>query len=313
MDNLKNLQVQIDDALKLLDESAFTGKANSESLSSTIDLQLGDTKSLLERCEKALEQSSFRSKPTLRVIHHLACSGGTLVSKCVAALPNVFLLSELHPTSKLHMGEGKPKFLPSDIITQSRYANIPDVDSLAWRIFTDNLKTTERHVSNFGGHLVIREHTHSDFFVGKSFAQHSSIIKHLSNEFNVLRVASIRNPIDSYLSLLSNNWEHFEPKGFNEYCKRVDVFISEYSTEQIIRYEDFIENPKENVQKIAEALDIEFSDSFIDTFEIFRVTGDSGRSGGSITKRERRKVPEKIREEIISSEYFNKIAGCFDY
>tara|TARA_Y100000034_G_C6695461_1_gene306427 strand:+ start:109 stop:489 length:381 start_codon:yes stop_codon:yes gene_type:complete len=126
-------------------------------------------------------------------------------------------------------------------------------------------------------------------------------------------VASIRNPIDSYLSLLSNNWEHFEPKGFNEYCKRVDVFISEYSTEQIIRYEDFIENPKENVQKIAEALDIEFSDSFIDTFEIFRVTGDSGRSGGSITKRERRKVPEKIREEIISSEYFNKIAGCFDY
>lgn len=313
MDDLKNMQRQLDDALKLLENRAFTAKPNSENSNSAKHLQLDETKSLIERCEKAINKNSHGVKPTLRVIHHLACSGGTLVSKCIAALPNVFLLSELHPTSQLHMGGGKPKFLPTDVITQSRYASVPDVDSLAWEIFIDSIKTTERHVSNFGGHLVIREHTHSDFCVGESFTKHSSVVEHLANEFDVLRVATLRNPIDSYLSLLSNNWEHFEPKGFDEYCKRVNAFVSEYSTDQVIRYEDFVDNPKENVQKMAKILNLPFSDGFLDTFDIFKVTGDSGRGGSVIAKRERREFSNQFLEEVTTSRYFKKIAKKFRY
>lgn len=313
MDDLKNMQRQLDDALKLLDSNDVSAIPDSESTNSVNHLQLNEAKSLIERCEKALEESTLATKPTLRVIHHLACSGGTLVSKCVAALPNVFLLSELHPTSKLHMGGGKPKFLPADVTTQARYASVPDIDLLAWKIFTDSIKTTEQHISSFGGHLVIREHTHSDFCVGESFANHSSVVEHLSNEFNVLRVATLRNPIDAYLSLLSNNWEHFEPKGFNEYCKRVNAFVSDYDTEQIIRYEDFVDNPKDSVQKIAKALDLPFSDGFLDTFDIFRVTGDSGRGGSTIEKRERRELPNQLLKEITKSKYFKKLAKKFRY
>ncbi len=313
MDDLKKMQRQLDGALKLLDNNDVSVMSDSESTNSVNHLQLNEAKSLIERCEKALENSALDTKPTMRVIHHLACSGGTLVSKCVAALPNVFLLSELHPTSKLHMGGGKPKFLPADIITQSRYASVPDVDSLAWKIFTDSIKTTERHVSSFGGHLVIRDHTHSDFCVGENFSKHSSVVEHLSSEFNILRVATLRNPIDSYLSLLSNDWEHFEPKGFNEYCKRVHAFVSEYDTKEIIKYEDFVENPKDNMQKMAEMLDLPFSDSFLDTFDIFRVTGDSGRGGNTISKRERRELSSQLLKDISTSKYFKKIAKKFSY
>ncbi|MGE6419911.1 hypothetical protein ACQKDY_19470 [Alteromonas macleodii] len=313
MDNLKKMQLQLDDALKLLDESPFSVSAGVEKFNTSKNLQLDDTKSLLERCEKAIHQSAYDSKPTLRVIHHMACSGGTLVSKCLAALPNVFLLSELHPASTLHMGGEKPKFSPADVITLSRYANVPEADSLAWKIFVDNIKTTNKHIASFGGHLVIREHTHSDFCVGESFTKHSSIVENLSNEFNVLRVVTLRNPIDSYLSLLNNNWEHFEPKGFNEYCKRVDTFLSGYKLEQIFRYEDFVENPSENVHKITQALNLPFSDGFIDIFDICKVTGDSGRGGSSIAKRERREISSPLLQEIKSSEYFKKIAKEFNY
>ena len=313
MDDLKNMQRQLDDALNLLDKNDVSARPDSESTNSVNHLQLNEAKSLIERCEKAFENSALNTKPTIRVIHHLACSGGTLVSKCVAALPNVFLLSELHPTSRLHMGGGKPKFLPSDVITQSRYASVPDVDSLAWKIFTDSIKATEQHVSSFGGHLVIREHTHSDFCVGESFTTHSSVVEHLLSEFNVRRVATLRNPIDSYLSLLSNNWEHFQPKGFNEYCKRVHAFVSDYDAEQIIKYEDFVENPKDSVQRMAKALDLPFSDGFLDTFDIFKVTGDSGRGGSTIAKRERRELSSQLLKEITTSKYFKKIAKKFRY
>lgn len=313
MDDLKNMQRQLDDALNLLDKNDVSAKPDNGSTNFVNHLQLNEAKSLIERCEKALEESTLNTKPTIRVIHHLACSGGTLVSKCLAALPNVFLLSELHPASTLHMGGEKPKFSPTDVITLSRYANVPEADSLAWKIFVDNIKTTNKHIASFGGHLVIREHTHSDFCVGESFTKHSSVVENLSNEFNVLRVATLRNPIDSYLSLLNNNWEHFEPKGFNEYCKRVDAFVSGYKLEQVFRYEDFVENPSENVHKITQALNLPFSDGFIDIFDICKVTGDSGRGGSSIAKRERREISNPLLQEIKASKYFEKIAKKFNY
>ncbi|MAD45502.1 hypothetical protein [Alteromonas australica] len=313
MDDLKSMQRQLDDALKLLDNNDVSNRPDGESTNSLNHLQLNEAKSLIERCEKALEESRLNTKPTIRVIHHLACSGGTLVSKCLAALPNVFLLSELHPTSKLHMGGGKPKFLPADVITQARYANVPDIDALAWKIFVNNIKTTENHVSRLGGHLVIREHTHSDFCVGDSFEKKSSVVEHLSSEFNVLRVATLRDPIDSYLSLLSNNWEHFEPKGFAEYCKRVNTFISEYTSEQVFKYEDFVEDPKESIQKIAKVLDLPFSDSFLDTFDILKVTGDSGRSSDTISPRSRREISKDLSKEMKNERHYKILKEKFNY
>jgi hypothetical protein len=36
----------------------------------------------------------------VRTLHHVACSGGTLISRCLAALPDVVVLSELNPTNR---------------------------------------------------------------------------------------------------------------------------------------------------------------------------------------------------------------------
>ena len=33
----------------------------------------------------------------LRTIHHLACSGGTVISKAVQAMANTLVISEIHP------------------------------------------------------------------------------------------------------------------------------------------------------------------------------------------------------------------------
>ncbi|MFT5380067.1 sulfotransferase [Alteromonas sp.] len=287
-------------------------EGNSEiSLSLKTESSLQDSESLLSQCSSILQGSNH--KPKLRIIHHLACSGGTLISKCVAAQPNAFLLSELHPTTRLHMGGGKPKFLPSDVTTQARYANVPNVDELAWRIFQSNIDIASKHIANLGGHLVIRDHTHSDYCVGKKPEPTSSIVYHLESKFEILSVATIRNPIDSYLSLVANNWEHFEPKGFDEYCKRVECFVDSFQQNQIIKYEDIVENPQKYIKKLVDKLEMPYSDSFIDTFSAFNVTGDSGRSGDVISPRKRRELSESFLREVKNSKSFKKISNKFGY
>ncbi|GFD91231.1 hypothetical protein KUL152_34570 [Tenacibaculum sp. KUL152] len=280
-------------------------------LSLKTDSNVQDSKSLLSQCSSILQE--VERKPKLRIIHHLACSGGTLISKCVAAQPNTFLLSELHPTTRLHMGGGKPKFLPSDVTTQARYANVPNVDELAWCIFQSSIEITSKHVANLGGYLVVRDHTHSDFCVGEKPESTSSIVRHLNSQFEILSVATIRNPIDSYLSLVANNWEHFEPKGFDEYCKRVECFISGFQRSEIIKYEDIVAKPLKYIRKLVNKLEIPYSDSFIDTFSAFNVTGDSGRSGEVISPRQRRELSESFLREIQSSKSFKKISEKFGY
>ena len=51
----------------------------------------------------------------IRTIHHFACTGGTLISKCIATMPNTQMLSEVDPLSTMLQSK-KPKFALTDII-----------------------------------------------------------------------------------------------------------------------------------------------------------------------------------------------------
>lgn len=305
--DLVTLHSELAEALTLIEKKGVLRSRNAN----LTELKVNEAQSLLDRCEQIVANTNV--KPQLRIIHHLACSGGTLVSKCLAALPNIYLLSELHPTTTLHQGGGKPKFLPADVTTQARYANVPHIDELAWQLFKSNIIQTYRHVERYSGTLIIRDHTHSDFCVGEEYSDHSTVVRALSDEFEVLRAVTLRDPIDSYISLVKNNWVHFSPGTFDEYCKRVWVFVSEYDDSQIFRYEDFVEHPKDVMVAIASLLNVTYDDSFIDTFGIFQVTGDSGRSGDIIAPRARRELTNEEQEEFTNSQFYKLIAERFNY
>jgi hypothetical protein len=269
--------------------------------------------SLLARCEQIVRASKTQNKPNIRVLQHFACSGGTLISKCISALPNVFLLSEVHPTTELHMGNGKAKFLPSDITSQARYVNVPDSTALAYELFKQNIRITARHTERFGGTLVIREHTHSDFCRGKEANTESTVIKLLSDDFNIIRLTTIRDPVDAFRSLTENKWFHFEPFTFEEYCQRFLAFVNTLEEQQIVRYEDFVIDPMKQMQIMADKLALPFDDSFIDTFSVFRVSGDSGRSGDKIEPRSRKALTNEYKKEILESKSYKIITQRFGY
>ena len=64
---------QLQQALTLIQQNNI-----SKTLSTSEDVQgLGNTQSLLQRCEQVVQRGQEQQKPILRMIHHFACSGGT--------------------------------------------------------------------------------------------------------------------------------------------------------------------------------------------------------------------------------------------
>ena len=54
-------------------------------------------------------------------------------------------------------------------------------------------------------------------------------------------------------------------------------------------------------------LQITFDDMFEDLFDIYSVTGDSGRNTGVIAPRKRRDLGDEIVQQIINSKEFTKL------
>jgi hypothetical protein len=115
----QSLQESISNAVDMIDQSQLVSDdllLQQSTKYSTNSLDFTNANSLLDKCEQ-VTNSYKKPKPVIRVIHHLACSGGTLISKCISAMPNVYLLSEAHPFSDLHLGRETPIFcLPTLVL-----------------------------------------------------------------------------------------------------------------------------------------------------------------------------------------------------
>lgn len=307
------LKVELDGVTKIITSSRIPDILSVSPSAKSLITQVQETDSLLERCSRIVEKDIEPKKPTLRLIHHFACSGGTLISKCISALPSVYLLSEMHPHSINHMGGGKPKYLPSDLITMARYANFPSINEFSKKIFVENIKYAAKYIEERGGILVLREHTHIDYCVGERKEFIPTVDKYLSEHFVLKHLVTVRNPIDSYSSLVTNNWVQHSPSSFDEYCKRLLSFLEQYPAKYVIRYEDFVENPDKIMKKICKLLSLPFDDRYRDIFDVFSVTGDSGRKSHNIGPRERRPLGEEFIEEIKLSKSFKKIVKLLKY
>ncbi|WNC71303.1 hypothetical protein RGQ13_14385 [Thalassotalea psychrophila] len=297
--NFEMLKKQLDDAVGLIEKTNVDWESHiglPESFGSLNDIQ-----SLLDLCDKICKEYEVKKKPTIRIIHHLACSGGTLISKCISAMPNVYLLSEVHPF--INRGTG----LGTDISTLTKYAGIPNQRKLAEGLFKESIDKVYQHVNDLGGALVLRDHSHVDFNTNEEIPEKSRTLAILEEDYTVQSILTIRNPIDSYESLVKNGWVHFKPRTFDEYCSRLLQLINKFKKEEIFKYEDFVKQPKEQMQMITKALSLPYDDDFEDIFGIFKVTGDSGRSSDVISDRPRRELSATFENEIINSTNFQSI------
>lgn len=302
---LKSLNQQLQVALELLGESTATGKGLTAS-----SQQLG---SLMEQClALCAEREGIRREP-IRLLHHFSCTGGTLISKCVAAMPNVQLFSEIEPFSTLQ-GSTEPKFSPTDIITQAKQSTRGAEQPLITELFAGNLEILYQNAMRKGYRLVLRDHAHSRFCNGADISSAPSLAALVSARHEVLSVLTVRKPVQSYLAMASHGWhKHFTPSSFDEYCRRYLAFIHDHAEADIYRYEDLLEQPAYTMQKICGSLDLPFAEYFDQLFGVFKLTGDSGRSADVIETRKDHVISEAFAAEVAASENHSRLQDLLGY
>ena len=271
------LAEHLNDSINLLKNElkALKGNSNSD--------EVEDIKeTLVHQLQQLKYDGNLLTKQPIRTIHHLACTGGTLISKCIAALPNVQLLSEVDPLSTLQ-STGKPMFGPTDLIKQWRQGSRGACQDDIIDLFLAEMKVILNAATSVGQNVVIRDHSHSHFNSGPVIPERPTIREILQRAFDVKSVLTVRHPADSYASLVKNGWhKHFNPSEFEEYCRRYLVFIDNYAETCIVKYEDFIKEPEKVIKEISNQLVLVYDDVSVSSFSAIKLTGDSGRTNYKI-------------------------------
>ncbi|WPL18697.1 hypothetical protein Thiowin_03784 [Thiorhodovibrio winogradskyi] len=293
----------IDGALELLHDYAGQGSDGNKPLALPLP-------GLLDQCKELLAEAEVQDPPPVRTIHHLACTGGTLISRCIAAQPNTQVLSEVDPLSPFVPGG----FLPTDLIGLSRFSSRPSQDETQIQIFLTGLRVLYNQATRQGQHLILREHSHGHFNFGEAVPERPTLRDILSRTFTVKPLISVRHPFDAYLSLQDTGWvQHFSPQTLDEYAQRYHAFLDAHQDCPLIRYEDFIADPAEVMQGICTHLDLGFNPDFTNTFNVIALSGDSGRRGDTISPRPRRPHPPTLEQQARDSEPFLTLMQRLDY
>ncbi|MBO6728438.1 MAG: sulfotransferase [Maricaulis sp.] len=260
----------------------------------------------------ALQATVTRStKPLLRTVHHFACTGGTLLSRSIAAQPNTVLLSEVDPFSP-HL-ETKTKFAPADLIRQTQSSIRPLSEAGLERTFMASLQGMYEATIKSGRHIVLRDHTHSHFCRGTAPAERTMLIELVSDYFEPRPLVTVRHPLDSFISLSANSWITFAPGTLNEYARRYSAFLDAYEGILIVRYEDFVLDPELIIQRICAHFELSVSRSWREHLRIIELSGDSGRTSDSIEPRPRRPLPPEIAEQVPESAEYEALCDRLSY
>lgn len=261
---------------------------------------------LLDQCRGI----ALEAPRPMRSIHHFAGTGGTLICRCLAAMPNTQLLSEVDPLSTVGP---RPTFVPTDLIGLAQNGSRPPQQAVLVKVFLAGLQvlSDEAHCSGFD--MILRDHSHSHFCIGASVPERPSLREMLKKHYALQSLVSVRHPLDSYLSIQKRGWIQITPGTLEEYARRYLAFLDCYDGIQIAHYENFVADPENEIQRMCEILDLRYNPDFRQIFEAFRLSGDSGRSGGDIAPRSGRAIPEKIKEELESSPSYEALCARLEY
>jgi len=269
--------------------------------------------SLLDQA-RALHEAARQQRPApVRLFHHMACTGGTLMSRCLAAQANTLLLSEIEPLSTLGFSGQPPRFAPTDMILGLRTSARPVAEDTLARVFLAGLGALLEDCRLQGKNLVLRSHPHSRYCHGPAIHDWPGLQQLVAGAFPVRAAISVRHPRASFLSLLSNKWEHYTPSGPEEYARRYLAFLDDHAGLPVFRYEDFVADPDATLSAICAALDLPFTPGAGDLVDVIRLSGDSGRKGTVIAARPERAVPPEIARAMADSAAFTALCERLGY
>lgn len=230
--------------------------------------------------------SKKKSKPVVRILHQLARSGGTLISKCLGSMQNVVLLSEIHPDITMKLSVLKQADEWFHLLTPSDREWLKKNEPL---VFSDNIVLIARRCEKNGQMLVLRDWSHIDFlavpFVSVPGYQ-LTLAKLLQGKFSVCNTAIVRHPFDQWGSLIKRDVMKGQ-LSVQDFLHGYLRFAQCCVDIGFIRYEDFADDPDCWLRVLCKRLAIPFDPGYRQRWHQYtRLTGDVQDSVGR-TKIER--------------------------
>lgn len=252
-----------------------------------------------------------------RTIHHQAATGGTLISKCLASMHKVRLLSEVNPLGPF---TGPIHFEPTNILSQYVKQYGRPGKELLYRHFAEQLKIINEMLSNSNISLIMRDHNHNEYMSAVEKVDRKPLLKsiefyckHFQTECPIKSIVTVRHPIDSFMGCYKKGWTKKISNDVETYASRYLTFLDDFSDLSIFKYESFCEDPSLVMNEMCDELDINFDSTFIEKFSDIRLTGDSGRTSNKIEIRRRRDVPNEIMIEMKNSKGFKSLCEKLNY
>lgn len=249
----------------------------------------------------------FTTYEPVRLIHHLSATGGTLISRCLATMPDVVLLSELHP-----LAASMAPFYPLDPLGQIawNYPHLLPSEERMYELFRERLAPVVEWCRTHKKRLVLRDHSHSDYLTDRTPGMR--LADALRGRYLLRQVVTIRNPIDAWLSMVENGFAA-QLTGFEQYCERHLRFLDDYAGVPVWRYEDFVVDPDQVMRAMCAELDLPFLRGFEARAADVVLTGDSGRRPRAIAVLPRRAAAAIFLEEAVKLSAYRQISERFNY
>lgn len=219
-------------------------------------------------------------KPIIRVLHHMARSGGTIISRCLASMSDIALLSEIHP-----MGVRNPF---EQAVNWHALFTAEEIHQLLGQSFTfvDTIEMIRLRCEHRGKYLIIRDWTHLDF-VGLPFIEQPSYqlvtAGELKTRFQVIQATTVRHPIDQWLSLIKLEGLKDDARlKLDRYLQGYVRFAEQALQIGFVRFEDFAADSDKALKSLCQRLQVPFDVGYKERWFGYRnITGDTITYGQS--------------------------------
>lgn len=252
----------------------------------------------------------------LRIIHTLGGCGGTLLSRCLGVLPEVAVLSEVNPASVKVNPNYNPLYQDRvwlHLLTESDVERFSGRDLDVPGNFLDLIQVFHNRAAAANRHLVIRDWNFVEF-IGVPYNPNPPrrllLYRALPPAIPTAAFAFIRHPVDQWLSLS----KHLQPQdGMTPrvFCDGYAAFLRELASSgvDVFKYEEFLDDPDNQLRAMCAKLELRFESSFRDRFHQFAmVTGDFERlNDPSITPPAPKQMLSHVMDQFRSSESYHSI------
>ena len=274
----------------------------------------------------------------LLTVHHVAASGGSIVSQVLAAATNSILISEINPLGSIHGYRGlKPYYDPTSLVWHLVYNSEDLSPKLKLRYFFGQLDISIEHVKGLSKNLLLRDHSHTTFnFLNKNLTFNKkkldSIFLESINYFytqkndtfdfpRIKPIISIRHPLDSYVASRKKGWLApycGDEINLDNYCNGLlnfQNYMKNGASAIVLRYEDLCMKLETCLENLFLNLEIEYKIPSLEEINLIKVTGKSGRESDGIEIRERliSDIDDSLKTQVETSIHYKKYCELNGY